>query len=315
MSAQDPLDWLGRAPAFAQAVQALEAASGRRGGTGRANSPEAEPILFRSTPTLAFAPADVTGLRRAAPPFAFEVEIAFLGLYGPASPLPPLWTERIARQEPGWANLRDLLDLFGHPMAGLLWRAFREARPHLAWSGDGRDAPSRAALSLGGVSPGVAGGALPRTALLPLAGRLAQHAKGAGEAAACIAAVLGVGARIEEWVRRRARLPAEEQPRLGAAALGEAVLGEAVPDVAGTARLILGPMGLRNFLALLPGGAARPALSELLRLLVNQPLRMEVELRLAAGESAGTTLGATRLGYTSWLGDPGRERACPTGPA
>ncbi len=309
---------LGPAPAFAAAVRALDAA-GRAEGRhpiGVPGAPQQETVLFRAQPSMGFPAGDVASLRPGGSGWPVEMEVTFLGLYGPSSPLPPGWTERIVQDQPGAANLRDLLDLFTHPLIGLLFRAWRSSRPEMLWRDDASDIASVAALALAGVMPGAPAG-LPAARLLPIAGILAAYARGASTLESAVSLAFDAPARVEEWVHQHIAVPAAQLALLGGpgARLGEAVAGERVPDVSGRVRLRIGPLPLGAFVALLPGGARRGELSALLRVVVADPVEVEVELLLAAGESLGATLGGTRLGLTSWLGDPEREHACPTGDA
>jgi type VI secretion system protein ImpH len=158
---------------------------------------------------------------------------------------------------------------------------------------------------------------LPAERLLPVAGLLAAYARGAPALESAVALAFDTPVRVEEWVLRHVAVPEAQLARLGGpgARLGDAVAGERVPDVAGSVRLRMGPLALGAFVALLPGGSRRAELEALLRIVVADPVRIEVELVLAGGESPGATLGATRLGFTSWIGDPDQDRLCPAGTA
>ena len=312
------LAWLGPHPAFVAAVRALDAA-GREAGrspVGTLGPPERESVLFRAQPSLGFPAGDVATLGPGETGWPAEMEVSFLGLYGPSSPLPPGWTERITQDDPGARNLRDLLDLFTHPAVGLLFRAWQGSRPELLWREDASDIASVAALALAGVMPGAPAG-LPAQRLLPVAGLLAAYARGASTLESAVTLAFDAPAQVEEWVPQHIAVPTAQQALLGGAGarLGDAVAGERVPDVAGCVRLRIGPLALGAFVALLPGGSRRGELDALLRVVVADPVRVEVELVLAGGQSLGATLGGTRLGYTSWIGDPEQERMCPAGAA
>lgn len=317
-SIAEVLALLGPMPAFDAAVRALDAAGRAEGrvAVGMRGPPQQETVLFRAHPSLGFPAGDVAALRPGTGDWPAEMEVNFLGLYGPSSPLPPGWTERIAQDEAGAANLRDLLDLFTHPLVALLFRAWRSSRPEMLWHDDATDIASVAALALAGVVPGAPAG-LPVARLLPIAGTLAAYARGSSTVETAVALAFDAPARVEEWVHQHIAVPAAQLALLGqpGARLGEAVAGERVPDVSGLVRLRIGPLGLGAFVALLPGGARRAELSALLRIVIADPVQVEVDLVLAAGESLGATLGATRLGLTTWLGDPAKEHACPTGGA
>lgn len=317
-SIAEALAMLGPMPAFATAVRALDAAGRAEGRSpvGVLGAPQQESVLFRAHPSMGFPAGDIAALRPGDGDWPAEIEVNFLGLYGPSSPLPPAWTERIAQDEPGARNLRDLLDLFTHPLVGLLFRAWRLSRPEMLWRDDATDIASVAALALAGVMPGAPAG-LPVARLLPIAGTLAAYARGASTLETAVTLAFDAPARVEEWVRQHIPVPTSQLALLGGAGarLGEAVAGERVPDVSGLVRLHIGPLTLGAFVALLPGGARRGELSALLRVVIADPVQVEVDLILGAGESPGATLGATRLGLTSWLGDPAQELSCPTGGA
>jgi type VI secretion system protein ImpH len=309
---------LGPAPAFAKAVRALEAALAGTGRTlrpiGTTGAPSEEGVLFRATPSLAFAPSDIAAIRPGTGTWPVEMEVAFLGLYGPASPLPTAWTELIVMDMPGADNIRDALDLFDHPLIALSWRIMRSGRIEWLWDDRGGDPASVAILALAGIVPGTSS-RLDRVRLLPLAGLLAQYSRGAGTVAAVVGHYFGIPARVVEWVASRAVIPTDQQFRLGepGATAGNMCLGETVPDVSGVVRLVLGPLPLDVFVTFLPGGAQREALRSLLRLAVREPVRIEVDLMLEPDGAAGMVLGDTSLGWTSWAAGPGAAAHTATG--
>lgn len=281
-----------------------------------------EKILFRATPSLGFPASDVTAIRfkdASEGAWPAEMDVAFLGLYGPSSPLPPSWTERIVMDEEGAANLRDLLDLFDHPAIALAYRIWRHYRLELHFRPEAFDAGSRAALALAGVFPeGITGDPdLDPLRLLPIAGLLAQHARSGALLCQIVSEYFNVPVAIEEWVRRMAPIPCDQQFRLGEpwVAIGRTtLLGEAVPDVMGAVTVVLGPLSAQDFESFLPGGPARKSLRALLRLAVREPLECRIDLVMDDDAPAGLTLGSGRLGWTTWQEAPGALRRCPTGP-
>lgn len=308
--------------AFQEAVRLLDQAAGSTRPVGTVGPPADEPVLFRSAPSLGFPAADIAAIRSAAGDGAAtwpaEMEVSFLGLYGPSSPLPAFWTERIVMDEDGAANLRDVLDLFGHGLVGLAYRIWRQHRLHLRFDGRAGDPGSRAVLALAGVlaEPERRDDGLDLPRLLPVCGLLAQYSRSGEVVRRVVAGYFGVPAVVEEWLPRMAPIPEDQRFDLGASgiALGATtVLGEAVPDVAGAVCVVLGPLSARQFAAFLPGGTDRRALTALLHLAIRQPVECRIDLILDPGEPGGLVLGGGRLGWTSWLGDAGTERRCPAG--
>lgn len=307
---------------FAEAVTRLARLLGAQRPVGTTGPIEEERILFRPEPSLGFPANDVAAVRldSARPNWPAEMEVTFLGLYGPSSPLPPAWTERIVMEADGADNLRDLLDLFDHPLIALAYRVWRHYRLDLHFDRRAQDPGSRAALALAGmfVDEGAADPDLDPLRLLPLAGLLAQHARSAELLRRLVSEYFGVPVVIEEWVKRMAPIPEDQQFRFAAAwvALGSTtILGEAVPDVAGTVTIVIGPLSPHDFDDFLPGGGTRATLHALLRLAVREPVECLVDLVLADDAPAGLVLGAGRLGWTTWQDAPGVPRRCPTGAA
>lgn len=278
-----------------------------------------EPVLFRAAPTLGFPAGEIAALRvrAAAEDWPAEAETTFLGLYGPSSPMPAFWTERVLfGDDDERQNLRDLLDLFGHALTGLLYRIWQRNRLHLGYDRGGADAASHALRAVAGAgSEGGAGGRLDPVRLLPLAGLLAQNTRSGAVIERVIGPYFGIAARIEEWVERRVAIPPEARFALGApqSALGDGLLlGASVADLGTTICLLLGPLDEATFMAFLPGGARRPELAALLRLAVREPVAIRVDLLLDPAADAAFRLGGTRLGATSWSG-AAAERRCTTG--
>lgn len=231
--------------------------------------------------------------------------------------MPAFWSEPIARNEDGAGNLRDFLDLFGHPLVGLLYRildthrldgAFREGLP---------GALPRAVVALAGHLGRLSGaGPLDWVRLLPMVGLLTVGSLSADGLARLVRGVLEVPAEVHEWVKRRVPVPDDQLFRLGqpGTELGSgSVIGTRVPDAAGAVRLVLGPLPMDVFEALLPGGVMRPHLAALLDAALRQPVTVLLDL-LLDGDAAPSQLGTTRLGRTLWPGGEGKVRVCQTGP-
>jgi len=64
----------------------------------------------------------------------------------------------------------------------------------------------------------------------------------------------------------------------------------------------LGPLDLARYESFLPGSPALPVLRDWVRQYVGLARVWDVRLSLARAEVPAARLGATRLGWTSWLG-------------
>jgi type VI secretion system protein ImpH len=119
---------------------------------------------------------------------------------------------------------------------------------------------------------------------------------------------------VEELVGDWISLPEDchcrlgESPRTGT--LGHLTLiGERVWDCAQTFRIVLGPVGLPQFLPLLPGGDSLRCLTALVRNYVGDELAWELTVILRKEEVPPTRLGECgQLGWTTWLACESRGR-------
>ena len=87
---------------------------------------------------------------------------------------------------------------------------------------------------------------------------------------------------------------------------GSALLGATVLDAGGKFRVVLGPMGMDDFEAYLPGGAKAEALGYLVRLYAPDHLDFDVLLKLETRQMPALRLGdrTARLGENTWVGRP-----------
>ena len=272
-------------------------------------------LRFRATPTLGVPAAEITGFARietAAGGAGFEMEVPFLGLYGPSSPLPAFVTEHVLARDRDGSTLRDFLDLFNHRAIEILYEIWRKYRHAETYRPGATDPISGYVLALMGMlGPGDAGGALSLESLLPYAGPLAL----AGHSAVLLEALAsrqlgGVPVRVEELVPRRAAVDEAQQCRLGlrnATLGGDWVLGERVPDRMGKFRVWIGPLAIEDYRDLLAGRAGRERLAALVGATAGSMLDYDVVLTVREEEVAPWRLGEpAALGYVAWLAGGGR---------
>jgi type VI secretion system protein ImpH len=278
------------------------------GGPGPASG---ESVRFRATPSMGFAASDVDSVVPSpAAPERYEVTVNFMGLYGPASPMPNHFTEDLM-----WSGIdgeaeRAFLDLFNHRMVSFVFRSWQKYRHPVQFDAAEPDAFTRRMLCLIGL--GTAGMAeasgLDAVRLLKTAGAFVSRRR----SAAGLEGVLrehfpGIGVRVVPNVERWASLPADQRMRLGksGARLGrDACVGERVRDRSTSFRIELGPLERVAFRAFLPDGENLPRLARLVRLYVADPLDFEVLLRLTASEVPALAPRPEEnlpLGQMSWL--------------
>ena len=148
--------------------------------------------------------------------------------------------------------------------------------------------------------------ALPDRAKLYYSGRLVGQTRNPEGLIAVIAEYFGVQTTIEEFVGRWFDLPEQYHTRLGnksTALLGQtAITGGRVWNCQSVVRLRLGPMGLKQYERLLPGGPAHAKLADWIKLYAGPELAWEAKLTLKQAEIPRALLGrGVRLGYSTWV--------------
>jgi type VI secretion system protein ImpH len=307
----------GRTHEFFQLVQLLLRERPGAVSPGGEGPPSRENIRFRAAASLGFSASDIESVETIESPDGtsrFQVTVNFMGLYGPASPLPSHYTEEILWAGTDGDGARDFLDLFHHRLISFVWRAWRKYRHPVHFETAGPDETTRRALCLLGVgTPGMAeGSGLPLVPLLRSAGLLGVRQRSAAGLEGFIAAQFrGVAARVQACVERWTEIPEGQRMRLGhsSARLGEdAILGTRVRDRSGAFRIVLGPLTREQFRRFLPRGEDCAEFVRLVRLYVTDPLDFDVVLRLEGADVPAYVLSAAAnlpLGQLSWISPRG----------
>lgn len=292
---------------FNNAISQLERLLGEEGIGGVDLRPNHERLRFRAARSLGF-PAREIDVVRAGPtdPDLVEVRVNFLGLYGPSSPLPPSYTERIVRADVDDSVLEDFLDFFNHRLISLYRRIWARWRFHLRYQHGGGDPISARLLSLYG-STGVKGSrsADPDAALLlPQIGLLALYSRSADVVASILVHHFKVPVQIREFATREVEITPDARARLGQdTQLGRNMIaGRFVRDSFGKFRVRLGPLSLPLFKRFLPSGPDHARVRRLIELTLKDPLEWDLELVLEDDQATGSRLGRCQLGWTTWLG-------------
>ena len=276
-------------------------------------------LRFRATPSLGFPAHEISGLYREGPtdnPTHLTVEVPFLGLYGPSSPLPTFYTERLLRDESSSHNLRDFFDIFNHAFVSKLvdirqfTRSFVEGGL-IRRNGDLQNAEiPRILLRLGGLvalSENPSPQRDPDSAfLLRIIGLMAFRRGTAREVKYLISYIFkGASVEIEEWIPRPIQIDQAQIAHLGASAtrLGGFLLGRRSIDPSAGIRLILTGLSYEDSLELLPGKAQYFRLARLLALIVPGGLHIQLVVRSNGGRPMTLGCSTSRLGWTTRLGE------------
>lgn len=312
---------------FFQAVRLLERLRAGRTPVGHDGPPRDEVVRFAAHLSLTFPPSAIHSLdpppdtgddRPTAPP---RMTTPFMGLVGAGGVLPTVYTETlIGPAGRRHAAARAFLDLFHHRLVSLFYRSWEKYNVPALWErgqrgGTGRvgdDPFSRRIFDLIGLGLGPLRDrlAVPDGALLYYAGFFAQQHRPAGVLEALVRDYFGRPAAVLTFVGQWLRLPADQQTRAGSAGafnrLGvDTVVGSTVWDEQSKFRVRLGPLGLADFRAFLPGGDLSAELMDLVRFHAPGELDFDVQLVLRAPEVPGCLLSsggeAAQLGRSAWL--------------
>lgn len=253
-----------------------------------------------------------------------RLAVNFFGLFGAQGPLPLHLTEYARgrlrnHHDPTFSRFADI---FHHRMLCLFYRAWASARPTVSYD---RPENDRFAFYVGSLF-GVSGqafrqrDALDDRAKLFYSGLFSAQTQCADGLQAIIADILSVKVEIEEFVGEWMAIQPKDHSRLGfspeLATLGQsALLGAFVWGCQHKFRLVLGPLSLERYLALLPGGKSLAQLAAIVKnyqglelvwdaqlVLKKQEVPQELALGGSRPQDSFCLGGKARLGWSMWLG-------------
>ncbi len=284
---------------FYQALQLVEAdAAESRPGLSEVNGN----IRLRPAPEISFPAGDIrrcqldkTG--------RLDFELNFSGLYGVDSPLPHFFLDSVAEAAESGLVLRAFLDVFNQRLYQLHYLAWKKFHGH---RGQGQASLyARYLEALGGLEAPK----LERS--LAYAGLIGSRAKNKQGLIGLLEDYLQLPVEICQYAPCWVRL--DQVPDLGGPeplVLGEnALLGDRVLDLSRKILLQIGPVSLAKAKTLLPGQVEAKELGQMVRQYLDPTMEFDLELQIQPGNGAANQLGQQDviLGWTSWLGDIGRQ--------
>ena len=303
---------------FYQALRIVESHFGcSKPRLGTSLSASDDPIRLGQPPDLAFAPTTISALKADNHADFGRLEVLFLGLFGPQGPLPNHLTEFAGERLRHFKDptLARFSDVFHHRMLCFFYRAWASAQPSANEAPCDRNPYADWVASLFGLGfESLAHqDALKDTSKRYHAGLLACQTRHAEGLETLVTNVLGIPCHLLEFVPHWLEIPREEQTQLGASprtgSLGQsAILGERTRDCQSRFHLILGPLPLKAYLALLPHGEKIRILDAIIQTYEGGFLEWGVNLRLKRDEVPPLQLnGQQCLGWSSWLGPPRQQ--------
>ena len=292
---------------------------------GRADVADA--VRFHATTGLGFVGSDIAAISK--DEARFRITTGMLGLTGPSGVLPRPYSELVSgerrRRSPALSAFLDLLaqrPLAQFVQAGIKYRPHRAAEMAAIARGANTVAPvdglRTALLALVGYgTPGLAGRlATGEAPLLYHAATFAARPRSASRLGAMLSDWLQQPVEVQQfaghWITldpsQRTALPGRQAGgqfnRLGR----DAAIGTRSWDIQSRIVLRTGPLTLREFEALMPGGRVLSRLMALAQAYLDGETECLIQPVLAAAEVPPLRLGrAPRLGWNCWLPSAGRR--------
>jgi len=282
---------------------------------GRFENPEEEAVRFSCNPALVFPPSEIHALKwpeNQQP----QLSVNFMGLFGQLGVLPLPYTEwvndRVRNKD---HTLRSFFDLFHHRLLSLFYQAWEKYRFPVAYERDRDDRFTRYLLAFIGL--GTEGlrrrVAVPDEALVFYTGLLGLQSRSGTALRQILHDYFQVPVEVEQFVGTWRPIPQSDQSRPGderefseQLSLG-AIAGDEVWDQQCTARIVLGPLTLAQYLDFLPIGSAYKPLCDLTEFFSRREIDFELQLILKRDETPGIFLdyeglsNEPLLGWTTWV--------------
>lgn len=276
-------------------------------------------VRFGHAPHLSFAASTAESdgeLPTGGPAF---LRVMFMGLLGPMGALPmqlsevAIFERRYAKDRPFGA----FLDVLANRMIQLFYRAWADAEPAAGQDRQGGDLFQHYVGALAALADASAHDA-PDRIRLALLGFAGQTAARRSPSAICDAAtgILGIRTSLVEFVGAWQAIVPDDATAIGSTGrhntLGRgAILGLSVYTVQDACLVRLSFDGLDRYEDHLPISSGFPLASAVLSALLPAHLDWRIEFEIDRSHARPATLGgASRLGWTSWLGNqpPGPPR-------
>jgi len=296
---------------FFHAVRCLENIHREKPRLGQSLRPVDDAVRLGQEPSLAFAPSALASFKPADEGRSARLSVFFLGVFGPNGPLPLHLTEyaRDRMRNSSDPTFARFLDIFHHRMLSLFYRVWANAQPTVHFD---RPESDRFAVYVGSLF-GLGMGSLrdrddfPDFSKLHHAGHLVCQTRHADGLKAILADFFSLPLGVEEFVGQWLELPASWLGRLGVSAeesaLGRSItIGSRTWDCQSKFQIRFGPLGLKDYEDLLPGGASLKRLKALVRNYAGEVLNWDLRLILKKEDVPALRLGGRgRLGWTTWL--------------
>jgi type VI secretion system protein ImpH len=296
---------------FFQAVRLLQSSFADRPRIGCSLSPVQDPVRFAQSPSLAFPPSTLERVQTGTPIGVPRLSVNFFGLMGPNGPLPHHLTEYARERERhfGDRTIASFINLFNHRLLSFFFRAWAASQKAVDLDRAQEQNYAVYVGSLFGIGLESLQGrdAVSDWAKLYFSGRLACQTRNAEGLEAILQEYFEIQTDVQTFTGRWLDVPADSRCKLGdsleTGSLGlTTIVGSRLWDCQLSFRIRLGPMSLRDYERMLPGGDAFQRLKYWVLNYCGEHFFWDAQLILRAAEVPDVVLGKSgKLGWTTWL--------------
>ncbi|MCF8104188.1 MAG: type VI secretion system baseplate subunit TssG [Desulfohalobiaceae bacterium] len=268
---------------------------------------------LRITPflSLAFPDVDVKDIHKSEKRDVFyNVTATFLGLYGPASPLPTYYTEELLSENFDEKSVKkDFLDIFNDPVFKLFYKCWSKYKWSIKLIDEKDKVYKNRLLSLLGLGSEAFRQSLPeRDQLLRYLGLFTQFPRSAYGLRVVLRDLFCLPEiRIRECVPRTVQIPQDQRCLLGlqGSRLGQdSYLGREIRDMTGKIRVEAGNLDRDEFHALLPDSENFRRMKKTVDFYCVDSLEVDLSLGIRPDQVEPARLGEKQwstLGYNAWI--------------
>jgi type VI secretion system protein ImpH len=311
------------APDFWGFVRKLEKNNPGKPRLGRAKHPGDENIRFGQTPHLYFPPTDIAeiteGKRVGLDAVMFTY---FFGLLGVNGPMPLEFTHYV--QQRSYSHFdhtwRRFLDIIHHRMHVFYYRAFAQNEQSISFDRPGEDPVRELIKGLAGLPPDMGFDPVQEAIVLFRAEDFSFTARNRSGLEHILGRMLKAAVKVRDFVAAPYDLKAEDYAALGnpkTAVLGlNLQIGRSCLCVTRRFEIAIGPIDFSGYQVLMTPSGGFELLQQAVSLYLDRPLDYGFVIQLERDTVPPARLGfdwtqanadAAQLGYTCWLGAPGRE--------
>lgn len=305
-------DLLRREPwrfSFYQAMRILESEFQRDSQWGYGRKAVDDPVRLAQEPSMIMAPASLSEftVEQGRPP---RLSVLFYGLFGPQGPLPFHLTEyareRVLHHQDD--SLIAFLDMFHHRLLTYFYRIWADSTPTVNLERHD-DVFARQLNAVFGLLEGdeFPADRMPNRLKRFFSGHLASEAKHPEALLDILKSILTMPVYLEEFVGRWLLIEHRDLLRIhslfDSQRLGrQATLGRRTWQKINKFRLRIGPLSMKQYQSLLPGGGLLEKVVSAVDSYIGGELDWDMNLVLARTDATPTRPGAFgQLGWTSWL--------------